>query len=181
MKLGFVGMGIMGSPMAQNLAKAGHDVTVFNRTIEKCKDAEAAGCAVAESAAATAEGAEIVLICVSDTPDVDDVLFGAGGLADALTEGQILVDHSTISPEATVDFAGRLEAKGVAMLDAPISGGQKGAIEAGLAIMVGGKQDAFDRAKPAFEAMGKNVVHCGLSGNGQRVKAVNQVICALNI
>jgi len=156
-------------------------VTVYNRTRAKCADAEAAGCTAADSAAATAEGAEVVLMCVSDTPDVEDVLFGDGGLAEALQPGQVLVDHSTISPEATEEFAMKLEGKGVEMLDAPVSGGQKGAIEAGLAIMCGGMEEVFDKVKPVLEAMGNNVVYCGPSGNGQRVKAVNQVICALNI
>ena len=181
MRVSFVGMGIMGSPMSRNLLKAGHEVTVWNRTRERCEPSREAGAVVAESLAQAAEGAEIAFICVSDTPDVEAILFGEGGLAASLKPGQIVVDMSTISPEATVEFAGRLEAMGVEMLDAPVSGGQKGATEGTLTIMVGGKSEVFERARPAFEAMGRNIVHCGPHGNGQRVKAVNQVICALNI
>jgi len=181
MKLGFVGMGIMGSPMSVNLLKAGHEVTVWNRTKAKCEAAREAGAKVADTLAEAAEGAEVVLLCVSDTPDVEHILFGEGGLAGSLKPGQTIVDMSTISPEATVEFATKLEAMGVEMLDAPVSGGQKGATEGTLTIMVGGKAGVFERVKPAFEAMGGNIVHCGPHGHGQRTKAVNQVICALNI
>ncbi|MGQ9731456.1 MAG: NAD(P)-dependent oxidoreductase [Candidatus Zipacnadales bacterium] len=181
MKLGFAGMGIMGAPMSLNLLRAGHDITVWNRTSSKCEPLREAGAKVAMTLHEIAQGAEIVFICVSDTPDVEALLFGKGGLAEVLETGQIVVDHSTISPEATVEFARRLEEQGVEMLDAPVSGGQKGAIEGTLAIMCGGKPEIFERVRPALEVMGKNVVHCGPNGNGQRVKAVNQVICALNI
>jgi 3-hydroxyisobutyrate dehydrogenase len=167
--------------MSQNLVKAGHEVTVWNRHREKCEPARAAGAAVAGSLPALARSGEAVFICVSDTPDVEAVLFGQDGLAAGLQAGQIVVDMSTISPEATEGFAQRLAARGVEMLDAPVSGGQTGAINGTLTIMCGGGPEAFARVKPAFEAMGKNVVYCGPHGNGQRVKAVNQVICALNI
>jgi len=181
MKVGFVGMGIMGSPMSQNLLKAGHEVTVWNRTAARCEAAEAAGASVAASLSEIARAGDIIFICVSDTPDVEQVLFGENGLASGLSAGQIVVDMSTISPEATEKFAGKLAAQGVEMLDAPVSGGEAGAIGATLAIMCGGKEGVFEQVKPAFEAMGKNIVYCGANGNGQRVKAVNQVICALNI
>jgi 3-hydroxyisobutyrate dehydrogenase-like beta-hydroxyacid dehydrogenase len=181
MKLAFAGMGIMGSAMAANLLKAGHEVTVWNRSAEKCRPLQEAGAKVARSLPETADGAEIVFLCVSDTPDVEAVLFGEGGLAEGLSRGQIVVDMSTISPGATEEFAGMLEADGIEMLDAPVSGGQSGAVEGTLTIMCGGKRGVFDRVKPAFEAMGRNIVYCGGHGNGQRVKAVNQVICALNI
>jgi 3-hydroxyisobutyrate dehydrogenase len=174
-------MGIMGSPMSQNLVKAGHEVTVWNRTAEKCEAAKAAGAKVADTLPELASAGDVVLICVSDTPDVEQVIFGDAGLSEGLQAGQIVVDMSTISPEATEQFAARLADMGVEMLDAPVSGGQKGAIEGGLAIMCGGKEEVFEKVRPAFEAMGKNIVYCGPSGNGQRVKAVNQVICALNI
>jgi 3-hydroxyisobutyrate dehydrogenase len=118
---------------------------------------------------------------VSDTPDVEAVLFSESGLAAGLSAGKIVVDHSTISPEATVGFAERVRALGAHYLDAPVSGGQLGAINATLAIMVGGEQAVYERVLPFFKAMGNNIVHCGVQGNGQRVKAVNQVICALNI
>lgn len=181
MKVGFIGMGIMGSPMSLNLVKAGHDVTVWNRTIAKCEPLRQAGARVADKLAGVADGAEVVFTCVSDTPDVEAVLFGEEGLAFALQPGQIVVDMSTISPEATVECARRLEAQGVDMLDAPVTGGQKGAADGTLTIMVGGKPEVLEKVRPAFEAMGRNIVHCGPSGYGQRTKAVNQVVCALHI
>lgn len=181
MQIGFVGMGIMGSPMALSLLKAGHAVTVYNRTAAKCAPAQAAGAAVAGSLPDLARACDLIFICVADTPDVEAVLLGEGGLAEGLAPGTIIVDHSTISPEATVGFAERVRALGADYLDAPVSGGQLGAINATLAIMVGGEQTVFEQVRPYFEAMGKNVVYCGAQGNGQRVKAVNQVICALNI
>lgn len=181
MKAGFVGMGIMGSPMSQNLVKAGHDVTVWNRTPSKCKPAQEAGANVADSLHDLAGSADVIFLCVSDTPDVEEVLFGEQGLVGALEAGQTVVDMSTISPEATEEFAQRLDDIGVTMLDAPVSGGDTGAIEGTVAIMCGGPEDTFEKVKPAFEAMGENIVHCGDHGDGQRVKAVNQVICALNI
>jgi 3-hydroxyisobutyrate dehydrogenase len=185
MQIGFVGMGIMGSPMAINLLKAGYDVTVWNRTRAKCAEAQAAGAAVAETLPDLASDCDLIFICVADTPDVEVVLFGGGAQVPALQEGlaagKIVVDHSTISPEATVTFAERVRSLGAEYLDAPVSGGQLGAINATLAIMVGGEEAVFEQVRPYFEAMGKNVVYCGAQGNGQRVKAVNQVICALNI
>jgi 3-hydroxyisobutyrate dehydrogenase len=171
--------------MALNLLRAGHSVTVYNRTRAKCAEAEAAGATVADTLPALARACDIIFICVADTPDVESVLFGDGaqtpGLQEGLGTGSTVVDHSTISPEATVGFAERVRALGADYLDAPVSGGQLGAINATLTIMAGGEQAVFDRVRPYFEAMGKNLVYCGVQGNGQRVKAVNQVICALNI
>jgi len=174
-------MGIMGSAMAQNLLKAGHPVMVWNRTRSKCAEAEKAGATMADGLPHLARECEVIFLCVSDTLDVGQVLVGKDGLVDGLTAGKIVVDHSTISPEATVEFAKRIEALGCDYLDAPVSGGQSGAIAATLTIMVGGQEEVFERVKPYFEAMGKNIVHCGPQGSGQKVKAVNQVICALNI
>lgn len=181
MQLGFVGMGIMGSAMAVNLLKAGHAVMVWNRTRAKTAAAAAAGATVADSLPHLARACDLIFICVADTPDVEAVLFGPEGLAAGLSAGKTVVDHSTISPEATVDFARRINGLGCDYLDAPVSGGQTGAINATLAIMVGGDEAVFERVGPYFEAMGQNIVYCGPQGNGQRVKAVNQVICALNI
>ncbi len=196
MQLGFVGMGIMGSAMAANLLKAGHAVMVWNRTREKTAPLAAAGATVADSLPHLARACDLVFICVADTPDVEAVLFGQQGLAEGLANGvpppapslqgggerhKTIVDHSTISPEATVDFARRIGDLGCDYLDAPVSGGQAGAINATLAIMVGGEATVFERVAPYFQAMGQNLVYCGPQGNGQRVKAVNQVICALNI
>lgn len=181
MQLGFVGMGIMGSPMAQNLLKAGHPVMVWNRTAAKCAAAQAAGATVAATLPELARACDLIFICVADTPDVEAVLFDEGALAEGLAPGKIVVDHSTISPEATEGFAARVRALGAAYLDAPVSGGQLGALNATLTIMAGGEQTVFDQVHPYFQAMGRNIVYCGAQGNGQRVKAVNQVICALNI
>jgi len=181
MKLAFAGMGIMGSPIAQNLLKAGHEVRVWNRTAARCTDAEKAGAVVVERLRDLPAGAEVVFVCVSDTPDVEAVLFSEGGLAEGLNPGQVVVDMSTISPAATEQFAARLAEAGVEMLDAPVSGGEAGAINGTLTIMCGGKPEVFERVRPALGAMGKNIVLCGPHGSGQRVKAVNQVICALNI
>lgn len=181
MQLGFVGMGIMGSPMARNLLKAGHKVTVWNRTREKCQAAVEAGATVADSPVDLARRCELIFICVSDTPDVKEVLFAENGLAAGLSDGKVVIDHSTISPEATVEFAQRINALGVDYLDAPVSGGEAGAVNATLAIMVGGDEDVFNLVRPYFEAMGKSIMYCGPQGNGQKVKEVNQVICALNI
>lgn len=181
MQLGFAGMGIMGSAMARNLLKAGHAVTVWNRTAGKCEPLAAEGATVASGLPELARHVDIVFICVSDTPDVEAVLFGENGLAEGLAPGKIVVDHSTISPEATVDFAERVNDLGAAYLDAPVSGGETGAVNGTLTIMVGGDESVYERARPYFAAMGKNIVHCGAQGSGQKVKAVNQVICALNI
>lgn len=185
MQLGFVGMGIMGLPMTLNLLKAGHSVTVYNRTRAKCAAAQAAGATVADTLPDLARACDLIFLCVADTPDVETVLFGGGeqvpALQAGLGPGKIVIDHSTISPEATVQFAARVRAWGADYLDAPVSGGQLGAINATLAIMVGGEQSVFDRVRPYFEMLGQNLVYCGEQGNGQRVKAVNQVICALNI
>jgi 3-hydroxyisobutyrate dehydrogenase len=174
-------MGIMGSPMAVNLLKAGHEVTVWNRTASKCEAARAAGARVVEELKEIAGAGDVVLLCVSDTPDVEAVLFGDEGLAEHLRPGQTVVDHSTISPDATDEFAEILRALGVDMLDAPVSGGQTGAEAGTLTIMCGGAPEVFARVKPLLEGMGKSVVHCGGHGDGQRTKVVNQVICALNI
>lgn len=181
MQLGFAGMGIMGSAMARNLLRAGHAVSVWNRTASKCEPLAAEGAAVAASLPELARAADIVFICVADTPDVEAVLFGPQGLVEGLGPGKIVVDHSTISPEATVAFAERVNALGAAYLDAPVSGGETGAINATLTIMVGGEAAVLEQVRPYLTAMGKSIVHCGPQGSGQKVKAVNQVICALNI
>lgn len=181
MQLGFAGMGIMGSAMARNLLRAGHAVSVWNRTASKCEPLAAAGASIAASLPELARGADIVFICVADTPDVEAVLFGPQGLVEGLGPGKIVVDHSTISPEATVAFAARVNAQGAAYLDAPVSGGQTGALNATLTIMVGGETAVLEQVRPYLAAMGQSIVHCGPQGSGQKVKAVNQVICALNI
>ena len=179
MEVGFIGLGIMGTPMSLNLVRAGYPLTVYNRTRSKCRPLEEAGAKVASAPAEVAERTDIVITIVTDTPDVEAVLFGPHGVAEGLTPGKIVVDMSTISPEKTVEFAERLAEMGVEMLDAPVSGGQRGAREGTLTIMVGGKETTYRKCLPLFQAMGKNIFHVGGNGDGQRVKLVNQVICAL--
>jgi 3-hydroxyisobutyrate dehydrogenase len=180
MKVGFVGLGIMGRPMALNLLAAGFPVTVFNRTRDKAEALSGRGAKVADSPREAAAEGDVVITIVSDTPDVEAVLFGDAGVAGGLRPGSTVVDMSTISPRATVDFAARLGALGCDLLDAPVSGGEKGAIEATLTIMVGGSRAAFERCLPVFQALGRTVTHMGPSGAGQKTKLVNQVIGALN-
>jgi 2-hydroxy-3-oxopropionate reductase len=180
-KLGFVGLGIMGRPMALNLRKAGHAVWVYGRraaTMQPLIDAGANTCASPKDVAANAD---IVFICVSDTPDVEQVALGDGGLIHGVRPGSVVVDMSTISPTATRAFASELKKRGADMLDAPVSGGEIGAINATLSIMVGGRPEVFTRVKPYFEAMGKNIVHVGDHGAGQVAKACNQVVAAVTI
>jgi len=181
MHIGFIGLGIMGRPMALNLIKAGYSLTVFNRTRARTEPLAAAGAAVADSPAKAAGASDVVITIVSDTPDVESVLFDSGGLFQGEIQGKTVIDMSTISPEVTVEFARRLAEKGCEMLDAPVSGGEKGAIDATLSIMVGGKREVFDRCLPIFNAVGKTIAYTGQNGNGQKTKLVNQIICASNI
>lgn len=180
-EIGFIGLGIMGKPMSLNLVGAGYSLSVYNRTRSKCKPLADVGAEVKESPADVAASSDVIITIVTDTPDVQDVLFGPDGVADGLSPGKTVIDMSTISPEETVDFAERLSRIEVDMLDAPVSGGQKGAEEGTLTIMVGGDESVYEKCLPLFEAMGKNIFHVGSNGDGQRVKIVNQVICGLNI
>ncbi len=180
-KLGFVGLGIMGRPMALNLRKAGHAVWVYGRRPETMKPLAEAGATACASPKDVAANADIVFVCVSDTPDVEQVILGDGGLIQGVRAGSVVVDMSTISPAATRRFAEELKKRSADMLDAPVSGGEVGAINATLSIMVGGKTEAFARVKPYFEAMGKNVVHVGDHGAGQVAKACNQIVVAVTI
>ncbi|MCP5111682.1 MAG: NAD(P)-dependent oxidoreductase [bacterium] len=181
MKIGFVGLGIMGAPMAANLIKADFEVAVYDRVRAKCEPLEALGAPAADSPAVLAADRDVVITIVPDTPDVEEVLFGADGLAGSLRPGAVVIDMSTISARATVEFANRLRQKSAEMLDAPVSGGEPGAREARLSIMVGGERAVFDRCLPLFEAMGKNIVYAGENGNGQKTKMVNQVVGSLNL
>jgi len=181
MKIGFIGLGIMGKPMALNLIKAGFPLTVYNRTPEKCRPIVDAGAGRAASPRNVAELSDAVITMVSDTPDVEAVLFGEDGVAFGLRAGQVVIDMSTISPAATQEYARRLRDKNVEMLDAPVSGGEKGAIEGSLTIAVGGNQQTFEQCLPVLEAMGKTIVYAGESGNGQKTKLVNQLLCAQHI
>jgi 3-hydroxyisobutyrate dehydrogenase-like beta-hydroxyacid dehydrogenase len=184
--IAFLGMGLMGAPMAANCLRAGHRVTVFNRTAAKCDPLTAAGATVATTPAEAARGKEAILLCVEDSPDVEQVLFGAGGVVEGIEPGRtpapVVIDHSTISAAATEGFARRLrEATGALYLDAPVSGGDAGAKAGTLSIMCGGPREAFDRARPVLEAMGKNLIHVGeRNGDGQRCKMINQLVVAIN-
>jgi 2-hydroxy-3-oxopropionate reductase len=181
MDIAFIGMGIMGKPMAINLKKAGHTVFVHGRRPETMTPPLEAGCAGCASIAEAAAQADIIIVMVSDTPDVEQVLFDDKGAIHGARPGSVVVDMSTISPTATRHMARKLRAHGVEMLDAPVSGGEVGAINATLSIMVGGKPEVFERVKPVFEAMGKNIVLVGDNGAGQVAKACNQIVVAVTI
>jgi len=179
MKIGFIGLGIMGRPMALNLKKAGHELTVPERASLTSEIRDAAS--VVADATSVAAASEAVILMVPDTPDVEQVLFGANGVAEGLRPGTLVIDMSSISPTATKDFARRINAKGCDYLDAPVSGGEVGARNAALTIMVGGPEAAFARARPLFEAMGRNITLVGDNGAGQTCKVANQIIVALNL
>jgi 2-hydroxy-3-oxopropionate reductase len=179
-KVGFIGLGIMGAPMALNLIKAGNSLTAYSRSGIPA-DVSAAGAQSAASAEALARDCDVIILMVPDTPHVEAVLFGENGVAKGLRPGKVVVDMSSISPIATKTFAKRINELGCDYLDAPVSGGQVGAKAASLTIMVGGPQAAFDRVKPLFDAMGKNITLIGGNGDGQTCKVANQIIVALNI
>lgn len=178
--IGFVGLGIMGHAMAANLIAAGHETVVWNRTASKSDDLVADGGTAAGSPAEVATRCEIVMVCVSDTDDVAEVVFGVGGVAEGLQPDGLIVDHSTISPEATRRFAMKIRAQGGNWLDAPISGGSEGAVNATLSIMVGGEDEQLARAMPYLEDVGSTITHVGPTGAGQLVKAVNQILVVVN-
>ncbi len=180
-ELGFIGLGIMGKPMASHLVKAGHTVHVCDLAEESVKHLCSLGAKACICCKEIAQKSDIIFIMVPDTPDVEAVLFGAEGVAEGLKPGSIVVDMSSISPIATKEFAKKLAAMGVKMLDAPVSGGQVGAENATLSIMVGGPVDVFNQIKPYFERMGKNIVHIGDHGDGQTCKVANQIVVALTI
>lgn len=180
LKIGFVGLGIMGAPMASHLINAGHQLFVY--TLGKMPEAIASSSATqCVSARGVAERADIIILMVPDTPDVDAALFSEKGIAAGLTPGKVVVDMSSISPIATKTFAQKINALGCDYLDAPVSGGEVGAKNATLSIMVGGPDAAFERIKPLFELMGKNITLVGGNGDGQTAKVANQIIVALNI
>lgn len=179
--IAFIGLGIMGSPMAVHLANAGNQVTGFNRTPEKAAPLVEAGGRAAESIADAVRDAEVVCVMVPDSPDVTDVLAGEGGVFENAKPGTLVIDFSSIRPDVTTQLAEQAAAKDIRLVDAPVSGGEAGAKNAALSIMVGGDSDDFDAAKPIFDTVGKTIVHVGPSGAGQTVKAANQLIVAANI
>jgi len=179
--IGFIGPGIMGGPMALNLMKGGHKLCFYARRPAAGQVLVAAGANACASPAEVAQHADVIFSIVSDTPDVESVMFGEQGIASKARRGTVIVDMSTISPTATKSFAERLAQQGIEMLDAPVSGGETGAINGTLSIMVGGKAAVFERVKPLFECMGKNIVHIGDHGAGQVAKACNQIVVAVTI
>jgi 3-hydroxyisobutyrate dehydrogenase len=180
-KVGFVGLGIMGQGMAHNLLKAGFPLTVWNRTAGKMEPLVAAGAVAGRDPADVAAQSDVVVVCVSDTPDVEAVILGQEqGIVQGAKAGGLVIDCSTISPLATRKLAAALAEKGVAMLDAPVSGGSEGAAKGTLSIMVGGEAADFQRAQPVFQAIGKKITHVGPIGAGQTVKLVNQILVVGN-
>ncbi|MFP9139249.1 2-hydroxy-3-oxopropionate reductase [Devosia sp. XGJD_8] len=180
MQVGFIGLGVMGSPMAGQLIAAGHEVHLY-RVKDNHRNLLERGGKRCDSAAEVAQQGEVVILMLPDTGDVESVLFGEGGIADHLSSGKLLIDMSSISPVATKQFAKRLSAKGVGYVDAPVSGGEVGAKAATLSIMAGGSETDFARAMPLFENMGKNITHVGGVGDGQTAKVANQIIVGLTI
>lgn len=171
----------MGFPMANNLIKAGFEVVAHNRSRKAVGELVALGAKAAKSPKEVAERSDVVITMLPDTPDVQEVLLGQGGVIEGAHPGMILLDMSTISPKASLEMARLLKGKGITMLDAPVSGGQKGAMDGTLSIMVGGDVNAFERCMPVFKALGKTITLVGPNGAGEIVKLCNQVICALNI
>lgn len=178
MDIAWIGTGIMGAPMARRLLRAGHRVRVLNRSPQKAARLETDGAVVAKTPAEAAEGASAIFTMVPDTPDVEQVI---ASLEPALKSGQLVVDMSTVAPAAARDISTRLSARGVDFLDAPVSGGESGAIEGTLTIMVGGSAEAFAQARPILESLGKRITHMGPAGAGQMTKLVNQVAVAINL
>jgi 2-hydroxy-3-oxopropionate reductase len=179
--IGFVGLGIMGRPMATNLLAAGYEVTVHSRSPGPVEELVAAGAKRADGPAAVASGSDVTITMLPDTPDVELVLVGPGGVLEGASEGSLVIDMSSIDPGPTRAMATAFGSRGIAMLDAPVSGGERGAIDATLSIMIGGDADAVARAMPVFAALGRNIVHVGSSGAGQITKACNQLVVASTI
>ncbi len=177
-KIGFIGLGIMGLPMAKNLIKAGFDLTVYNRTRAKADSLVSMGARCADSPRDVASQSSIIITIVSDTPDVEEVVLGKQGVIEGIKPDSVVIDMSTISPQATLRLVGCLREKKAHMLDAPVSGGEQGAIDARLSIMVGGEADIFERCLPVFNAMGKSIIHVGPNAMGQTVKLMNQILVA---
>lgn len=178
--IGFIGLGIMGRGMARNIRAAGFPLFVYNRTASRMHDIADSGAQPTQSPADLASRCDIVITCVSDTPDVEAVIAGATGVLAGLRPGTLVIDMSTISPQTTVSLGERIRAVGGSFLDAPVSGGSEGAAKGTLSIMVGGAAADFERALPVFQAMGKNIVHVGAQGAGQTVKLVNQILVVGN-
>lgn len=179
-RVGLIGLGIMGTPMARNLLKAGFPLTVYNRTAAKARALAGEGATAVATPREVAERSDVVITIVTNSPDVEEVVLGKNGVIEGAHAGMLFVDMSTISPDVTRTVGARLAERGVAMLDAPVSGGERGAIDGTLSIMAGGDAAGFERCRPVFEAMGKKLVHCGPLGAGQTVKLCNQIVVGLH-
>ncbi|HEY9885156.1 MAG TPA: 2-hydroxy-3-oxopropionate reductase [Thermosynechococcaceae cyanobacterium] len=179
--IGFIGLGIMGKPMARNLLKAGYPLVVYNRSRPAIEVLAAEGAIVADSPKAVAQQADVVISCVSDSPDVEAVALGSNGIIEGAKSGSLYIDMSTIAPATARRVYTALKAKGIDALDAPVSGGDIGAQQGTLSIMVGGDEPAFQRSLPILQAMGKNIVYIGEAGAGQVTKACNQIVVALTV
>ena len=180
-KIGFIGLGIMGGPMARNLIDAGYEVVLYNRTKEKAKEIASGGATVADSPRDVAESSDVIVTMLSDSPQVEEVVAGEDGVLEGIKEGALLVDMSTISPVVTRELEEKVKERGASMLDAPVSGGDVGAQQGTLSIMVGGGEEDFERARPLFEVLGDTMTHVGPIGAGQTAKAANQIVVALTI
>lgn len=178
-KVGFIGLGIMGKPMAMNLIKAGFELIVFNRTQAKMDDLLNAGAKRGNSPKQVAERSDVIITIVSDTPDVEDVILGEQGVIHGAKGGSVVIDMSTISPAVTKDISKKLKMNNIEMLDAPVSGGDTGAINGTLAIMVGGNAEVLERCMPIFNGLGKSIIHTGTNGMGQVVKLCNQILVSI--
>ncbi|MFF4587559.1 2-hydroxy-3-oxopropionate reductase [Streptomyces sp. NPDC001388] len=180
-RIAWIGLGIMGSPMSENLLEAGYDVTGHTLEQAKLDRLAAAGGTPAGSVAEAVAGADVIITMVPASPQVEAIAYGPDGILDNARSGALLIDMSSITPQTSIDLARAARDKGLRVLDAPVSGGEAGAVEAVLSIMVGGEQADFDAARPLFEVLGRTVVRCGPHGSGQTVKAANQLVVALNI
>jgi 3-hydroxyisobutyrate dehydrogenase len=180
-KIGFIGLGVMGAWMCKNLLKAGYTVNVWNRTPSKMKEQISGGAVPCNSPKEVAEKSDIIIIMVGDGPDVEDVVFGPSGVMEGAVSGSVVIDMSSTLPAAERHVAAILEKKGIEMLDAPVSGGEVGAREAALSIMVGGHKETYEKCLPVLSVLGRKITYMGESGSGQATKLCNQVICALHI
>ncbi len=180
-KVGFIGLGIMGGPMAHNLIEAGYDLVLYNRPLDKAEELAGEGAKVVDSYKEVAEECDVIITMLPNSPQVEEVLIGEGGVFESVREGTLIVDMSTISPVVTRELAQQAEERGASMVDAPVSGGDVGAQQGTLSIMAGGSDEDFERAKPLFDVVGKVATHVGDVGAGQTVKACNQIVVALNI
>ena len=181
MKIGFIGLGIMGKPMCKNLLKAGHECTIYDIVEEAAREAVGAGAVKCESAAQAASGRELVITMLPNSPQVKQVVLGENGIADAMDEGCIFVDMSSIAPLASKEIGAALAGRNIEMLDAPVSGGEPKAVDGTLSIMVGGKKEVYDKVKEVLLCMGSSAVYCGELGAGNTTKLANQIVVALNI